>query len=158
MKMHSGHRTHAASRASAPASNVSGHKPVLGSAADDANSTVEQSISSSNGLDTAVEARNRQKPVLDWFDRRIVRFVVLWVPYGGFPDDDAMPRFGMNAVQLRRRFNRIVERMAEQRAALSAEDAALLAEVDRAKRMWIGAACGCRCTGSAQRDVIAAAH
>jgi hypothetical protein len=66
---------------------------------------------------------------MDWFDRHIIQYMLRWAPFGGPPDDDVLPRFGMTPVQLRRRFARVVAKMATQPDRLSVEEAALLAAV-----------------------------
>ena len=70
---------------------------------------------------------------MDWFDRRIVQYVLHWQPFGGPPEEEVLPRFGMSLPQLNRRFNRIVNRMEVQRETLRSEDVALLSAVDRVR-------------------------
>ncbi len=70
---------------------------------------------------------------MDWFDRRIVQYMLRWHPFGGPPEDEVLPRFGMSLPQLRRRFNRIVRRMEIQQESLRSEDVALLSAVNRAR-------------------------
>ena len=45
---------------------------------------------------------------LDWFEREILRFVVVWAPHGKLWDEDVYPMFGMRAEQLVDRFRSIV--------------------------------------------------
>jgi RNA polymerase sigma-70 factor, ECF subfamily len=45
---------------------------------------------------------------LDWFDREIVRYVLLWAPHGEMWNEDVYPAFGMTVEQLVDRFRRIV--------------------------------------------------
>ena len=45
---------------------------------------------------------------LDWFDREIVRYVVLWGPHGEMWNEDVYPMFGMTVEQLVDRFHRII--------------------------------------------------
>jgi hypothetical protein len=45
---------------------------------------------------------------MDQFDREIVEFVAAWAPYGGPPEDEVLPRFGMSADRLRNRLRQIV--------------------------------------------------
>ncbi len=47
--------------------------------------------------------------VIDRFDMEIVEFVLCWAPYGGPPEDECMPRFGMTVDRLWTRFRDIVE-------------------------------------------------
>jgi hypothetical protein len=70
---------------------------------------------------------------MDWFDRRIVQYMLHWQPFGGPPEEEVLPRFGMSLPQLNRRFDRIVKRMEVQREALRSEDVALLSAVNRVK-------------------------
>jgi RNA polymerase sigma-70 factor (ECF subfamily) len=46
---------------------------------------------------------------LDWFDREIVRYVLLWAPYGEVWDEDVYPTFGMTVEELVDRFHRIID-------------------------------------------------
>ena len=48
---------------------------------------------------------------MDWFERRIVQYMLQWHPFGGPPEDDVLPHFGMSPPQLERRFNRIVKKI-----------------------------------------------
>lgn len=70
---------------------------------------------------------------MDWFDRRIVQYMLHWQPFGGPPEEEVLPRFGMSLPQLNRRYHRIVKRMEVQREALRSEDEALLSAVNRVK-------------------------
>ena len=45
---------------------------------------------------------------IDLFDRELLKFVLNWAPYGGPPDDEVLPRFGIQSDQLRRRVHEIV--------------------------------------------------
>jgi hypothetical protein len=45
---------------------------------------------------------------VDWFDRGILQYMLWWAPFGGPPEEDVFPRFGMNASQLADRFAYIV--------------------------------------------------
>lgn len=45
---------------------------------------------------------------MDWFDRWILQYMLWWAPFGGPPEEDVFPRFGMNAPQLADRFAYIV--------------------------------------------------
>jgi hypothetical protein len=62
---------------------------------------------------------------MDWFDRKVVEYVVLWAPYGPLRNEDVFPEFGMDVRQLRTRFDDIV-------ASLTGRAAAELDELDRA--------------------------
>ena len=61
---------------------------------------------------------------IDQFDMEIVAFIVCWVPYGGPPQDECVPRFGMSVDRLRARFSEIVRDGS--RGHLSSDDRALL--------------------------------
>ena len=69
---------------------------------------------------------------MDPFDRQIVQFVVRWAPFGGPPDEDVLPGFGLTPVELRRRFRQIVAEMTSTETTLSDEDTALLFKARRA--------------------------
>ncbi|MDT5075792.1 MAG: polymerase sigma-70 factor, subfamily [Mycobacterium sp.] len=69
---------------------------------------------------------------MDWFDRKIVEYVLLWAPYGRLHDEDVFPEFGMGAYQLYERFSRITSTMASRAAYLDDLDRAL---VDRARHL-----------------------
>lgn len=45
---------------------------------------------------------------IDQFDLEIVAFVSCWAPYGGPPEDECVPRFGMPLDRLLKRFCAIV--------------------------------------------------
>jgi hypothetical protein len=69
---------------------------------------------------------------VDSFDREIVRFVLLWIPFGGPPFDEVLPRFGFRYTQLSSRFDAIVSTLiANDAATLNSEDKELLAAVHR---------------------------
>lgn len=63
---------------------------------------------------------------MDWYDRRIIEFVVRWAPFGGPPDDDLLPRFGLTRRQFAERFKYIVS--AKEEPTLADSDRELLAE------------------------------
>jgi hypothetical protein len=44
------------------------------------------------------------------FDRSMVDFVLLWVPYGGPPVDEILPRFGILSYELPERIREIAQR------------------------------------------------
>jgi hypothetical protein len=71
--------------------------------------------------------------IVDWFERRIVQYMLQWHPFGGPPEDDVLPHFGMSPPQLERRFNRIVKKMENERDSLREEDSSLLIAVYRIK-------------------------
>ena len=63
---------------------------------------------------------------LDWFDREIVRYVLLWLPHGEMWDEDVYPLFGMTAEQLVDRFHRIISTSVPRSDRLANPDRALL--------------------------------
>ena len=65
---------------------------------------------------------------MDWFDRKVVEYVVLWAPYGPMHDEDVFPEFGMGARQLRTRFDVIVARLTDRAADLDELDRTLMAQ------------------------------
>jgi RNA polymerase sigma-70 factor, ECF subfamily len=69
---------------------------------------------------------------LDWFDREIVRYVVLWLPHGEMWDEDVYPMFGMTAEQLVDRFHRIIATSVPRLGRLAKSDRELL---DKALRL-----------------------
>src|ERR1700736_5253230 len=72
--------------------------------------------------------------VMDWFDRRVVEYVVLWAPYGRLHDEDVFPEFGMGVRQLRTRFDVIVARLTDRAAELDELDRALVAQAGELSR------------------------
>jgi hypothetical protein len=66
--------------------------------------------------------------VMDWFDRKVVEYVVLWAPYGPLRNEDVFPQFGMGVRQLRLRFDAIVAGLADRVADLDELDRALVAQ------------------------------
>ena len=69
---------------------------------------------------------------LDWFDREIVRYVLLWLPHGEMWDEDVYPLFGMTAEQLVDRFHRIIATSVPRLDRLAKSDRALL---DKARQL-----------------------
>ncbi len=66
------------------------------------------------------------------FHRTMVDYVLLWKPFGGPPDDEIFPQFGLTPGQLRRRFRAIVQRMVAVEHQLDESDRERLAAVRRA--------------------------
>lgn len=64
---------------------------------------------------------------MDWFDRRIVEYVLMWAPYGRLPDEDVFPRFGMTGHQFGVRFTAIVSTLTSTDGDLDDLDRALIA-------------------------------
>jgi hypothetical protein len=71
---------------------------------------------------------------MDWFDRTVVEYVVLWAPYGPLHDEDVFPQFGMGVRQLRSRFDAIVARQTDRAAELDELDRALVAQARELSR------------------------
>ncbi|ART67311.1 hypothetical protein BTO20_00675 [Mycobacterium dioxanotrophicus] len=47
---------------------------------------------------------------MDWFDRRILTFILLWAPFGEPPDDEVFEQFGLRKDLLMKRFAEIASR------------------------------------------------
>ena len=69
---------------------------------------------------------------LDWFDREIVRYVLLWAPHGEGRDEDVYPTFGMTVEQLIERFHRIIDTSVSRLGRLAKSDRELL---DKARQL-----------------------
>jgi RNA polymerase sigma-70 factor, ECF subfamily len=69
---------------------------------------------------------------LDWFDREIVRYVLLWAPYGEGRGEDVYPTFGMTVEQLVDRFHRIIDTSVPRLGRLTKSDCELL---DKARQL-----------------------
>jgi hypothetical protein len=63
---------------------------------------------------------------MEWFERKIVEYVLLWAPYGHLRDEDVFPEFGMSVRQLRARFTTIISRLTARAKDLDVFDQALL--------------------------------
>jgi hypothetical protein len=66
---------------------------------------------------------------MDWFDRRIVEYVLMWAPYGRLPDEDVFPEFGMDGRQLWVRYTAIVSKLISCERDLDDLDRALVVRV-----------------------------
>jgi RNA polymerase sigma-70 factor (ECF subfamily) len=69
---------------------------------------------------------------LDWFDREIVRYVLLWAPHVEVWDEDTYPTFGMTVEQLVDRFHRIIDTSVPRLGRLAEPDRELL---DKARQL-----------------------
>ncbi len=49
------------------------------------------------------------KARIDPFDREILDFILVWKPFGGPPDDECLPLFGLTPRQLERRVQALIE-------------------------------------------------
>ncbi|WP_157625889.1 hypothetical protein [Mycobacterium sp. 155] len=62
----------------------------------------------------------------DWFDRKIIEFILAWAPYDGPTDDETFPEFGMSTVDLKARFIEIIAMQTLLRQVMGSDDRALL--------------------------------
>jgi RNA polymerase sigma-70 factor, ECF subfamily len=69
---------------------------------------------------------------LDWFDREIVHYVLLWAPHGEVWDEDVYPAFGMTVEQLIDRFRWIIATSVPRLGHLAKSDRELL---DKAREL-----------------------
>ncbi|MGE0219276.1 hypothetical protein [Mycolicibacterium sp.] len=53
--------------------------------------------------------------IADRFAHDIVTFMRSWAPYGGPPDDEVLPEFGMTRTQLIQRYRQIIDAELAQR-------------------------------------------
>jgi len=58
-------------------------------------------------IDSPVTGNNK-RAAMDWFDRKVLHYVLFWAPAGGMDDEDVFPEFGMRVDQLNERFNSII--------------------------------------------------
>jgi len=73
---------------------------------------------------------------LDWFDREIVRYVLLWAPHGEMWNEDVYPMFGMTVEQLLVRFHRIIATSVPGIGSLVQSDRELLDKACQLPRMF----------------------
>lgn len=64
---------------------------------------------------------------MDWYERQIMQFVLRWIPFGGPPDDEMFPRFGLTPSEFRSRFREIVSKLNRNKHTLGEKDRELLA-------------------------------
>ncbi|MCX2930843.1 hypothetical protein ORI20_11175 [Mycobacterium sp. CVI_P3] len=64
---------------------------------------------------------------MDWYDRQIIQFVVRWMPFGGPPEEETLPRFGLTPSEFRIRFREIVSDLTRKKCTLGEDDRELLA-------------------------------
>ena len=69
---------------------------------------------------------------LDWFEREILRFVLVWAPHGKLWDEDVYPMFGMTVEQLEDRFRSIVAALVPRLDHVAKADRELL---DKARQL-----------------------
>lgn len=63
---------------------------------------------------------------LDWFDRKIIEFILAWAPYDGPTDDETFPEFGMSTADLKARFVEIISMQTLLEHVMGSDDRALL--------------------------------
>jgi hypothetical protein len=63
---------------------------------------------------------------LDWFDRKIIEFILAWAPYDGPTDDETFPEFGMSTEDLKARFVEIIAMQTLLRHVMGSDDLVLL--------------------------------
>ena len=68
---------------------------------------------------------------MDWFDRKVLEYVLLWAPCGTMFDEDVFPEFGMRVDQLNERFNAIITTLSARAGELDYLDRDLLARARR---------------------------
>jgi RNA polymerase sigma-70 factor, ECF subfamily len=73
---------------------------------------------------------------LDWFDREIVRYILLWAPYGEARYEDVYPTFGMTVEQLVDRFHRIIDTSVSPLGSLNTPDRELLDKARQLRRIF----------------------
>jgi hypothetical protein len=84
-----------------------------------------------DGISGVIAATASEKRAfMEWFDRKIVEYVITWAPYGPLRDEEVFPEFGMGVWQLRSRFSAIVTKLAA-RADLDEVDRTMVARVGK---------------------------
>lgn len=68
---------------------------------------------------------------MDSFDRQIMQFMLVWAPFGGPPEEDVFPRFGLTKTQLGQRFDEIASALMSSGAEPTGCDAELLTLIRR---------------------------
>jgi len=68
---------------------------------------------------------------MDWFDRKVLQYVLFWAPAGGMEDEDVFPEFGMRVDQLNERFNSIISTLSGCSSHIDDTDRDLLARARR---------------------------
>jgi len=69
------------------------------------------------------------RATIEPFHREIIDFLLIWSPFGGPPEDQCLPLFGLTRHQLVQRIRAIVD--GSQNALYSSADCAVLARVAR---------------------------
>jgi hypothetical protein len=68
---------------------------------------------------------------MDWFDRKILQYVLLWASSGAMYEEDVYPEFGMGVDQLNERFSTIISTLSACTSHLDETDHDLLARARR---------------------------
>ena len=68
---------------------------------------------------------------MDWFDRKVLQYVLLWAPFGGMDDEDVYQEFGMGVDQLNERFNSVISTLSGCGSHIDDTDRDLLARARR---------------------------
>jgi len=76
-------------------------------------------------------AGNNKRAAMDWFDRKVLQYVLFWAPAGGMDDEDVFPEFGMRVDQLNERFNSIISTLSGCSSHIDDTDRDLLARARR---------------------------
>ena len=74
---------------------------------------------------------NNKRAAMDWFDRKVLHYVLFWAPAGGMDDEDVFPEFGMRVDQLNERFNSIISTLSGCSSHIDDTDRDLLARARR---------------------------
>jgi hypothetical protein len=74
---------------------------------------------------------NDKRAAMDWFDRKVLHYVLFWAPAGGMDDEDVFPEFGMRVDQLNERFDSIVSTLSGRSNNIGDSDRDLLARARR---------------------------
>jgi len=81
-------------------------------------------------IDSPVTGNNK-RAAMDWFDRKVLHYVLFWAPAGGMDDEDVFPEFGMRVDQLNERFNSIISTLSGCSNNIDDGDRDLLARAHR---------------------------
>ena len=76
-------------------------------------------------------AGNNKRAAMDWFDRKVLQYVLFWAPAGGMDEEDVFPEFGMRVDQLNERFNSIISTLSGCSNNIDDGDRELLARARR---------------------------
>ena len=81
-------------------------------------------------IDSPVTGNNK-RAAMDWFDRKVLHYVLFWAPAGGMDDEDVFPEFGMRVDQLNERFDSIISTLSGRGNNIGDSDRDLLARARR---------------------------